>query len=255
MKSISKRLIRGILNGLGYEIRRRASDLPADLPPDFDANVCATVRSVKPFTMTSVERVNALCQAVRYVVRARIPGDIVECGVWKGGSMMAAARTLIQAGDAARRLYLFDTFDGMTASEDRDVSIEDIPASRMAVDESVAGKWCFSPLDEVRQAVLSTGYEARNVVFVKGLVEETIPAQAPERIALLRLDTDWYKSTKHELQHLFPRISPGGVLIIDDYGYWKGCREAVDEYFAENKVDILLNRIDASGRMGVIGKS
>lgn len=254
MKSLSKRLVNGFLGGLGYEIRRRDPAPHATFPPDFDADVRETIGAVKPYTMTSAERINALCQAVRYIARAGIPGDIVECGVWKGGSMMAAARTLMQAGDAARRLYLFDTFDGMTPAEDRDISVENIPAARMASEESVDGKWCYSPLNEVRDAVLSTGYDASKVVFVRGLVEETIPAQAPENIALLRLDTDWYKSTKHELEHLFPRISNAGVIIIDDYGYWKGCREAVDEYLLKNDVRILLHRIDASGRMGVVAK-
>jgi hypothetical protein len=84
-----------------------------------------------------------------------------------------------------------------------------------------------------------------------GKVEDTIPADIPEKIALLRLDTDWYESTKHELIHLFPRLQKGGVLIIDDYGFWKGARKAVDEYFAENNIQILLNRIDDTGRMAI----
>jgi hypothetical protein len=111
--------------------------------------------------------------------------------------------------------------------------------------------WCRSPLDEVRTNVGSTGYPKDLVHYVKGRVEETIPFQAPERISLLRLDTDWYESTRHELHHLFPRLVPGGVLIVDDYGYWKGCREAVDEYFASKRVAMLLHRIDRTCRVGV----
>jgi O-methyltransferase len=78
-----------------------------------------------------------------------------------------------------------------------------------------------------------------------------LPEFAPECISLLRLDTDWYESTRHELIHLFSRISKGGVIIIDDYGHWKGAREAVDEYIRENNIKILLNRIDYTGRIGV----
>jgi hypothetical protein len=80
------------------------------------------------------------------------------------------------------------------------------------------------------------------------MVEETIPQHAPEQISVLRLDTDWYSSTKHELMHLFPRLSKNGVLIIDDYGHWAGARKAVDEYFADQTIQPLLNRIDQTGR-------
>ena len=100
-------------------------------------------------------------------------------------------------------------------------------------------------------AMNSTGYDQGLVHLVKGRVEETIPEHAPDSIAFLRLDTDWYESTKHELEHLFPRLSRHGVLIVDDYGHWKGARKAVDEYFAENKIKILLSRVDYTGRVAV----
>lgn len=251
--SVIKNAVKRTINMLGYDLVKVAQAAPLEFPPDLDGDVIETVRAVMPYTMTSVERINALCQATKYIVNAGIPGDIVECGVWKGGSMMAAARTLIQMNDQSRNLYLFDTYEGMTPSEDRDVSINDVPASRMA--ESVGEKWCFGSLDEVKQVIYSTGYDRSRIHFIKGMVEETIPVQAPTSIALLRLDTDWYQSTKHEMNHLFPRLSDGGVVIIDDYGYWKGCREAVDEYFSEKKISILLNRIDITGRMAIVRKN
>ncbi len=111
--------------------------------------------------------------------------------------------------------------------------------------------WAYSALEEVKHNLLSTGYPAERISFIKGKVEETIPLNAPPQIALLRLDTDWYESTYHELVHLFPRLSSGGILIIDDYGHWKGARKAVDKYFSENKLDLLLHRIDYSGRICV----
>ena len=93
----------------------------------------------------------------------------------------------------------------------------------------------------------SLGSGPERIHFVEGKVEDTIPAHAPERIALLRLDTDWYESTRHELEHLYPRLSRGGVLIIDDYGHWQGARQAVDEYFGDAHA-ALLNRIDYTAR-------
>jgi hypothetical protein len=106
-------------------------------------------------------------------------------------------------------------------------------------------------LDDVREAVLGVGYPEERIHFVEGPVEQTVPEHAPTEIALLRLDTDWYASTKHELIHLYPRLETGGVLIIDDYGYWQGARQATDEYIAENDVPLLLNRIDVGARIAV----
>ena len=99
--------------------------------------------------------------------------------------------------------------------------------------------------------MLSTGYDIARTHFVAGDVEQTIPGVVPEQISLLRLDTDWYESTRHELKHLYPRLIRGGVLIIDDYGHWKGARQAVDEYLAETGAKLLLNRIDYTGRAAV----
>ena len=99
--------------------------------------------------------------------------------------------------------------------------------------------------------LVGTGYPEQRLHFVPGLVEETIPAQVPEGISLLRLDTDYYASTKHELTHLYPRIAAGGVLLIDDYGHWAGCKKAVDEYLA-SRDPVLLHRIDYTGRVTVV---
>jgi hypothetical protein len=111
--------------------------------------------------------------------------------------------------------------------------------------------WCDASLEIVRKALAITGYPSDKIHFIKGMVEQTTPHSAPDKIALLRLDTDWYKSTKHEMIHLFPRLSKGGVLVIDDYGHWQGSRKAIDEYLAENNVKLLLNRIDYTGRIAV----
>lgn len=249
MKGFLTSAVKSLAALAGLRITRAAAD--GGLPPDFSTDDAETWNAVSPYTMTSPERVQALCEAVRYVSRAGIPGDFVECGVWKGGSMMAAARTLLKGGDRTRRLHLFDTFDGMTAPTAADVSVDGSAGDLLAKSTKDELVWARSPLDEVRRAVLSTGYDSSRVHFVQGRVEDTIPAAAPDRIALLRLDTDWYESTKHELEHLYPRLSPGGVLLIDDYGHWEGARKAVDEYIARHSLPLLLHRIDYTGRIAV----
>jgi hypothetical protein len=214
--------------------------------PDFDQTTLEVLARVLPFTMTSPARVAAVCAAARYVDANQIPGAFVECGVWKGGSSMAAALSF----SGRRDMYLFDTYEGMTAPTEHDLQARSGASAadllkRATKDQTV---WCRSPLDEVRRNMESTGYPSSHVNYVKGRVEDTIPDGAPDAIALLRLDTDWYESTRHELVHLYPRLSPGGVIIIDDYGYWAGAKKAVDEYLGTS---VLLSRIDETGRIAV----
>jgi O-methyltransferase len=220
--------------------------------PDVDRRVIDIFNKVKPYTMTSPERVFALCDAVRYVVAAGIEGAVVECGVWKGGSSMAAALMLRELGATDRDLHLFDTFEGMSEPTEHDRRTGGPAAAELlAATTKDAKVWAYSPLGEVRANLQSTGYPVERMRFVQGKVEDTIPECAPEKIAILRLDTDWYESTRHELEHLFPRLAVGGVLIIDDYGAWEGARRAVDEFIAAHKTPILLNRIDETGRVAV----
>lgn len=231
---------------------RSTRQRPPPVPADADAATRAIIDRVRPFTMTSPERIMAVRDAVAHVCRHGVPGAIVECGVWRGGSMMAAALTLLERGER-RPLHLFDTFAGMPppGAADRDISGTSAAQLLAAEDHATGSTWAYSPLDDVRANVLGTGYPAEFVTFVPGRVEETIPAQAPERIAVLRLDTDWYESTRHELEHLYPRLSVGGVLIVDDYGHWAGARRAVDEYLDATGARLLLTRIDYTGRLAV----
>ncbi len=223
---------------------------PEDYPPDLRSDEIDIIRAVRPWTMTSTERIYALIQAVRYVSTNAIAGAIVECGVWKGGSMAAIAFTLLRFQDVSRDLYLFDTFQGMSEPTSRDCDYSGKPASELLV-EDPAFRCSEAPLENVKRVLQETGYPKERIHFVPGRVEDTIPAFAPDSISLLRLDTDWYESTKHELVHLFPRLSSSGPIIIDDYGHWRGARQACDEYFALNRVPLLLNRIDYTGRMAV----
>jgi hypothetical protein len=221
-------------------------------PLDFDEADKELYRRIGPYTMTTPPRVYALVRAVEYVVARGVPGAMVECGVWRGGSMMAAALTLQRLGVTERSLYLYDTFAGMPPPSEVDTTRSgERAADLLAQGDADSHIWAIATLPDVRTAVLSTRYPEQRVHFVEGLVEETLPATAPDEIALLRLDTDWYRSTKHELEHLYPRLSPGGVLILDDYGHWQGARRAVDEYFGENGITMLLNRVDGTARIGV----
>jgi hypothetical protein len=230
----------------------RAGSEQDAFPLDFEKADKELYRRVGPYTMTTPPRVYALVRAVEYVVAARVPGAIVECGVWRGGSMMAAALTLLRLGVTDRELFLYDTFAGMPPPSDADTTRSGERATDLlAQGDEDSHIRAVASLEDVREAVLSVGYPKERIHFVEGLVENTLPADAPEEIAFLRLDTDWYSSTKHELVHLYPRLTPGGVLILDDYGHWQGARRAVDEYLAENGMTVLLNRIDGTARIAV----
>ncbi|MFC1740743.1 TylF/MycF/NovP-related O-methyltransferase [Pseudomonadota bacterium] len=222
--------------------------------PDINEVDARIICRASPFTMTGLERLAALIDSVRYVCNHEIEGDIVECGVWRGGSIIAAALTLIDIGVSDRHLYLYDTFEGMSEPDDKkDVSFDGFLASEL-LNKEVRGKgiWCEASLDDVKENVLRTGYPEDHVHFIKGRVEDTLPSLMPKKIAILRLDTDWYESTLHELKYLYPLISRQGILIIDDYGHWKGARAACDEFFGELPDSPMLMRIDYSGRIAQI---
>jgi hypothetical protein len=252
MKRLVTRPIRGVLRRMGYEVVDAADLHVPRYPPDFDAELIALVERVRPYTLTSPERIVALRDAVRHVVRAGVPGAFVECGVWRGGSMMVVALTLQELGVTDRELVLFDTFTHMPFPGPEDVDLFGTHAADVYEEASAAEAFRYLPLDEVQAALASTGYPVERMRFVQGMVEETIPDAAPPVIALCRLDTDWYESTRHEMEHLFPRLHPGGVLIIDDYGHFMGAKKAVDEYFAEHGPEVLLQRIDFTGRLVMV---
>jgi len=247
MNSLIVKIIKQIAHSFGYQINR-------EIPTDFSDEDIEIINSVRPYTMTSAERISSLNASVRYVIKNEIPGDIVECGVWKGGSMMAVAKTLLDLDNQEKELYLFDTYEGMTEPKKIDISngninaIKEFDNTKIDTDSST---WCRAVIDDVKSNIFSVGYEKTKIHFIKGKVEETLPTDQIKNISILRLDTDWYESTKHELIHLFPKISKGGVVIIDDYGFWEGARKAVDEYISENNIQILLNRIDNTGRIAI----
>jgi hypothetical protein len=228
----------------GYDVRH----VHAPEWADFTDEQRALYADVQPYTQTSRERVVTLADAVQYIVRRGIPGDFVECGVWLGGSAMVIAKTLLAVGADDRRIWLYDTFGAMPQPGQADLEVNRDFTGRLPPKRTLQaphGRY----LPRVRENMQSTGYPPELVTYVCGMVEETIPETMPAAIALLRLDTDWYSSVAHELEHLYPLVSPAGVLIVDDYGHFQGARKAVDEYFAHSP--ILLTRVDYTGRMAV----
>lgn len=215
-----------------------------------DAEIIETSLSM---SMTSRERLWALMQAVKYVEKRDIAGDFVEAGVWKGGSSYLVARLLRELDSSDRTLWLYDTYSGMPVPEPIDRRFDGTSAAQILESEqsnkTSSNTWAISSLEESKQNILQSGYPENLIRFVEGKVETTLLSHVPERIAILRLDTDWYSSTKAELEILTPRLSPGAVVIVDDYGHWEGARRAVDEYLSTADIFPLINRIDQTGRM------
>jgi O-methyltransferase len=251
-----------LLKSLGYDmVQTRTKNYPEGFS-DAEVDILNyehfdIIRQASPYSTTGPARLFSLIESVKYVVNSNIRGHIVECGVWKGGSMMAAALALLKMNTTDRSLFLYDTYKGMTPPSEEDVSTYGENASNVYLcgskirTKNSAHVWCDCPLEQVKKNLLNLGYPNDKIFFIEGKVEETIPLHMPSEISILRLDTDFYESTKHELEHLFPRLSPGGVLIIDDYGHWLGQKKAVDEYFQKHEIRILLNRIDYACRVGI----
>lgn len=235
----------------------RSSHLITDLSNqynDFSNDDREIYNIVKPYTMTSPERIKVLLDALNYVVLNNIPGDYVECGVWKGGSSLAVSLMLEKLSKYNINLWLFDTFSGMSKPTSIDVDNKGNKASERLEneDKNTSWVWAYSELDEVKSNMKISKFPKSNVKYIKGKVEDTLLMDdIPEKISILRLDTDWYESTKIELEILYPRLLKGGIIIIDDYGHWKGSKKAVDEYLNKNNINVFLHRIDYTARLFV----
>ncbi len=242
------RIINYPLGLLGLKIIRKSRPELVNISDiEEDKNFLEIYRKVKDYTLVPLERCYTLYQAVKYIIKNNITGDLVECGVWKGGSCMLMGYTLLEAGIINRKIYLYDTFEGMTKPGKWDGQEEKDQWEKGRMSDTL-NTMCYSPFDEVKANMNRTGYPTEYILMVKGKVEETVPGTLPSKISLLRLDTDWYESTKHELLHLYPLLVQHGVLIVDDYGAWPGARKAVDEYF-DTIPNTFLGRIDYTGRM------
>lgn len=250
-----KKKTKSVIRMFGYNLTKQAKNIQVNnYPIDFEELHKSIIESVKEYTMTSNERIYTLIEALKYISNNNIEGDIVECGVWKGGSMMAVANTLLSLNDVNRKLYLYDTYDGMSEPTEIDIDCAGNEAKDMLnsqVKSETDFIWAYSPIEKVKSNILKTGYPSDLIHCVKGKVEDTLLNNSIDKISLLRLDTDWYESTKIELELLFPKLQKGGILIIDDYGHWEGSKKAVDEYLDKHKLKLFLSRIDYTGRVAV----
>lgn len=256
---MARRLVSRILRRFGYDLLPVSKvDLAyfAGVIPYANDQQIEVMNTCRPFTQTTRENCFALIRATEYISRNSIPGTFVECGVWKGGSVMAMAMTLDAMGET-RDMYLFDTYSGMPPGQSDDIDLEgnDERWYREESDAFVhAGrgeKWNAISLEEVQNNLNSLSSTKQRFHFIEGRVEDRLPAAAPQSIALLRLDTDFYASTKHELEHLFPRLVKGGILIVDDYGHFLGARKAVDEYFHAHDLRLFMHRVDYTSIIGI----
>lgn len=225
-----------------------------ELDPE-DRHFQAVWDACEAYTMMPVGRALALFRAVRHIHQNFIQGDIVECGVWRGGGAMVALKTLQHFGLHDRRIWLFDTFSGTTAPTSDDVELSGATAEYLLQSTSdqrdTAPIWGFAALDEVRRNVLGTGYPADLVEFVEGDVAKSVLAASVGQVALLRLDTDFHDSTRAGLELLFPRVVENGVIMIDGFGRWFGARKAVNDYFDDlirsGQVRPMLHLLDDQG--------
>lgn len=241
-------------NGKGDQAHRlthfvcRSEGIPNDRISDSEQHI---IDFVKPYTMASVERILNVVRSVDHIEKNSVAGAFVECGVWRGGCSMAATLSLLRNASTHREIYLYDTFEGMSAPTEVDVEAGTGQAASAILGQHGKSKdnhyWAFAPLEDVKNNIISSGYPQNLVHFIQGKVEDTIPGILPEKIAILRLDTDWYESTRHELTYLYPRLVSGGILILDDYGFWKGAKKAVDEFFAVVDTNLQFKWIDNTG--------
>jgi O-methyltransferase len=212
-------------------------------------NICSQ------YSMTGFERMYFLIKAIEQIKNNKIQGDFVECGVWKGGNLILFQK-MIEKFKLKKKIYAFDTFEGMTAPQKVDQTF--LGESSIAIFKKLKRKkidpkkntvMAECSIEDVKNNFRKNTNNNKNLICIKGPVEKTlqIKKNLPKKISILRLDTDWYQSTKIELIKLFPLVEKKGIIIIDDYGYWKGARKAVDEYF-KNK-NLTMFKIDFTGRL------
>lgn len=260
-QSIRSKMIDGLVEGWGPAAHRVTPQLRARFPDIDDDGFWAIADAALPNTALSVQRLYAIYLTVKYIVEAGIPGDVAECGVFKGGSAIMLAGAFAHFGDVSRTLFLFDTFEGWPQPSELDTDffgqnhkqLYDQDVAQRTDENVVSSQPSIFTLqnffDRTRAAILTgTSYPEERIVFVKGLVEDTLPHTALKALSVLRLDTDYYESTALELQTLWPCLSAGGVLLVDDYGQFHGARKAVDEYLQKNGIPSLLHRDDVTGR-------
>jgi len=257
------RCIQTLIGRLGYMLVRKDSyPPPGGMEPlqgyDLEPEAIAAIQLVRSHTMLTYPRLVTLYQQVVYCENHGIVGDFVECGTWKGGAVGIMALANLKWGTARRDIHLFDSFEGVP-EPDRSVDGEEAVRFARAAGGGVDGK--LVPLKrayesvgtlEVNRALLEEviGYDKEHLHYHKGWFQDTLPTDAHgiDKIAILRLDGDWYSSTKVCLEYLYSKVVRGGFVIVDDYNYCVGCRKAIDEFMAKEDIHAFLIHIDRPGR-------
>jgi hypothetical protein len=183
-------------------------------------------------------------EAIKYILENNIGGAIIECGVQAGHIEDLWITELLKQNNTFRDIYMYDTFAGLVKPTEHDYTCENNTSLKMNADETLVywknsiiddktNAWCYAPLDYVKNRLNATGYPQDKLHYIVGDVMETLKDKSniPEKIAILRLDTDWYESSKYELEQMYNNVVPGGVIIFDDYYFWEGQRRATDEFF------------------------
>jgi len=192
---------------------------------------------------------------IDYIIDCKIKGDLVECGV-QGGRIEKIWIEKLKQRNEERDIYMYDTFTGLTVPSEKDVGINnEFQTAEQVLDiwrqhnSNGVNTWCYAPIEKVVNELLQTNYPFQKLHFIKGDVRKTllIKDNIPDKIAILRLDTDWYDSTKVELETMWNNLVWGGVLILDDYYYWKGQQDAVDEFFKGTKYENRIQRFQTQG--------
>lgn len=223
-----------VLALFGLHIRKISPYQNFIFPVECDEFEQLSILNAKNYSLTPLERLWALTYVCKYVLAKKIPGDFVECGVWKGGNLILMS-ALNNYHGGRKEIYGFDTFSGMTSPTDVDVDLWGESAKRLLENseytDGTTSLHAFASLNLVKEILEKN--DCFNVKLVEGDVAQTLlqNSNLPSSISILRLDTDWYESTKIELEILYPLLEPGGFLIVDDYGHFSGARKAVDEYF------------------------
>ncbi len=255
-----KKALQQLLRGLGYKlVRMNSVKAPVNIEtviPEITPEEKEILETCMQYSMTGPERLWSVIQSMKIINHKSIEGDLVECGVWKGGNVLMYLR-MSERLNKSRKVWAYDTYEGMSEPTEEDTNLHGV-ASTILLDkapkiapEGSHNIWCYSTLEEVKSNVERHSSHADQVHYIEGKVEDTLqhPENLPEKIAILRIDTDWYESTKMCLEKLYPRLVPGGILIMDDYGHWQGARKAFDEYFAGK--NIYLHRVDYTCRLMV----
>ncbi|WP_018503386.1 TylF/MycF family methyltransferase [Parafrankia discariae] len=191
-------------------------------------------------TMTGVRRMESLQYCVEQVLRDGVAGDLIETGVWRGGSCILMRGVLAAYGDTERTVWVADSFEGLPPPDPARYAAD-------AGDTHHQNRALAVSLEEVRDNFRRYGLLDGQVRFLKGWFRDTLPAAPIDRLAVLRLDGDMYESTVDALRGLYPKLSPGGFCVVDDYGAIEGCRAAVDDFRRTAGIEEEIVRIDWTG--------